>query len=53
MSSSAPAPVRFGRAAPPSPSPTCRAPSTFYVGVLGFAVTFENGDPVGFVILVR
>lgn len=25
----------------------------FYVGVLGMRVTFENGDPVGFVILRR
>lgn len=25
----------------------------FYVGVLGMRVTFENGDPVGFVILQR
>jgi len=25
----------------------------FYVGVLGMHVTFENGDPVGFVILER
>jgi catechol 2,3-dioxygenase-like lactoylglutathione lyase family enzyme len=25
----------------------------FYVGVLGMEVTFENGDPVGFVILKR
>lgn len=25
----------------------------FYVGVMGMHVTFENGDPVGFVILER
>jgi catechol 2,3-dioxygenase-like lactoylglutathione lyase family enzyme len=25
----------------------------FYVGTLGFESTFENGDPVGFVILER
>jgi len=25
----------------------------FYVGILGMEVTFENGDPVGFVILER
>jgi catechol 2,3-dioxygenase-like lactoylglutathione lyase family enzyme len=53
MSSSAPVQVRFGRAAPTIPVVDLQSALAFYVGVLGFAVTFENGDPVGFVILVR
>nr|WP_225309225.1 VOC family protein [Hypericibacter adhaerens] len=30
-----------------------RKAQDFYVGVLGFTKTFENGNPVGFVILKR
>ena len=53
MSPSAPAPVRFGRAAPTISVADIPRALAFYTGVLGFAVTFENGDPVGFVILKR
>lgn len=53
MSSSAPAPFRFGRAAPTITVVDLPRALAFYVGVLGFAVTFGNGDPVGFVILER
>jgi hypothetical protein len=30
-----------------------RAPVAFYTNVLGFTKVFENGDPVGFMILKR
>jgi catechol 2,3-dioxygenase-like lactoylglutathione lyase family enzyme len=53
MSSSAPDQVRFGRVAPTISVADLRLALTFYVGVLGFTVTFQNGDPVGFVILER
>jgi len=53
MSSSAPTQVRFGRAAPTIGVADLPRALAFYVGVLGFSVTFENGDPVGFVILER
>lgn len=45
--------VRFGRVAPTvSVSDIDRAVS-FYADVLGFTKVFENGTPVGFVILER
>jgi len=53
MSSSAPTQIRFGRAAPTIAVVDVPRALAFYVGVLGFSVTFENGDPVGFVILER
>jgi catechol 2,3-dioxygenase-like lactoylglutathione lyase family enzyme len=53
MSSSAPTQVRFGRAAPTISVVDLPRALGFYTGVLGFTVTFENGDPVGFVILRR
>jgi catechol 2,3-dioxygenase-like lactoylglutathione lyase family enzyme len=53
MSSSAAAAIRFGRAAPTITVVDLPRALGFYTGVLGFDVTFENGDPVGFVILKR
>ena len=53
MSTSAPAPIRFGRAAPTITVVDLARALDFYTRVLGFDVTFENGDPVGFVILER
>jgi catechol 2,3-dioxygenase-like lactoylglutathione lyase family enzyme len=51
MNQSAPSSVRFGRLAATITVTDIPRALSFYVGVLGFAVTFENGDPVGFVIL--
>lgn len=53
MANSAPALPRFGRAAPTISVTDIASALAFYVGVLGFTKTFENGDPVGFVILQR
>lgn len=53
MANSAPALPRFGRAAPTISVTDIASALAFYVDVLGFAKTFENGDPVGFVILTR
>ncbi|WP_151081688.1 bleomycin resistance protein [Nocardioides cynanchi] len=49
----APRPYRLGRAAPTVPTRDLTAALGFYVGVLGMAETFRNGDPVGFVIVER
>lgn len=43
--------IRFGRIAATLPVTDMTRALDFYVGVLGFTKTFENGDPVGFVIL--
>lgn len=43
--------IRFGRIAVTLPVSDMTRALDFYVGVLGFTKTFENGDPVGFVIL--
>ncbi|CAH1673405.1 MAG: VOC family protein [Chelatococcus sp.] len=43
--------IRFGRIAPMIPVKDIRKAHDFYVGVLGFRKTFENGNPVGFMIL--
>jgi catechol 2,3-dioxygenase-like lactoylglutathione lyase family enzyme len=52
--SETPAPsVTFGRVAPMIPVADLERALAFYMGVLGFAKTFENGTPVGFVILKR
>src|SRR5690349_16772455 len=48
-----PSSVEFGRAAPTIPVSSLEKALAFYVGVLGMTKTFENGDPVGFVILKR
>lgn len=45
--------VRFGRIAATLPVTDINRALGFYVGVLGFAKVFENGSPVGFVILKR
>lgn len=43
--------VQFGRAAPIIPVTDMQRAVAFYAGTLGMGKTFENGDPVGFVIL--
>ncbi len=43
--------IRFGRIAAMLPVKDIMKAHDFYVGVLGFTKTFENGDPVGFMIL--
>ena len=45
--------VGFGRLAATLPVADMAAALRFYVDVMGFTKTFENGDPVGFVILER
>jgi catechol 2,3-dioxygenase-like lactoylglutathione lyase family enzyme len=45
--------IRFGRIAAMLPVKNMGRAYDFYVGALGFAKTFENGDPVGFMILRR
>src|SRR3569623_460924 len=43
--------IRFGRVAPGIFVRDIQKACAFYSQVLGFAKTFENGDPVGFMIL--
>jgi len=45
--------LRFGRIAAMLPVKDMARAHDFYVGTLGFSKTFENGDPVGFMILKR
>lgn len=45
--------VRFGRIAAMLPVKDIARAHDFYTGVLGFRKTFENGNPVGFMILKR
>jgi lactoylglutathione lyase len=45
--------LRLGRAAPCIPVSDIARAVAFYERVFGFAKTFENGDPVGFVVLKR
>jgi catechol 2,3-dioxygenase-like lactoylglutathione lyase family enzyme len=45
--------VRFGRTAPGIPVRDIERALAFYRDVLGFTKTFENGDPIGFMILKR
>ncbi|MBN9236739.1 MULTISPECIES: VOC family protein [Phyllobacteriaceae] len=45
--------VRFGRIAPMVPVKDIGRALDFYTRVLGFTKTFENGNPVGFIILER
>lgn len=45
--------IRFGRIAATLLVGDMDRALAFYVGVLGFEKTFQNGDPVGFVILRR
>lgn len=45
--------VRFGRLAVTVSVGRIDRAVDFYTGILGFAKVFENGDPVGFVILKK
>lgn len=45
--------IRFGRVAVMLPVKNMEKAYAFYAGVLGFRKTFENGSPVGFMILQR
>src|SRR6476646_11208514 len=45
--------VRLGRAAPMIPVADIERAVAFYTAAFDFAKTFENGDPVEFVILER
>jgi catechol 2,3-dioxygenase-like lactoylglutathione lyase family enzyme len=48
-----PGTLRFGRLAPTVSVTDMATALAFYTGVLGFEKTFENGNPVGFVILEK
>jgi catechol 2,3-dioxygenase-like lactoylglutathione lyase family enzyme len=45
--------IRFGRVAPGIFVRDIDAAHAFYVGVLGFTKVFENGTPVGFMVLKK
>lgn len=45
--------VRFGRIAAMLPVKDMARAEAFYANVLGFRKVFENGDPVGFMIMKR
>ncbi len=45
--------IRFGRIAATLPVADMARAEDFYVRVFGFRKTFENGNPVGFMILQR
>jgi catechol 2,3-dioxygenase-like lactoylglutathione lyase family enzyme len=45
--------IGFGRVAAMFPVKDMERACAFYVGVLGFTKTFENGQPVGFMILKK
>jgi len=45
--------IRFGRIAAMLPVKDIVKAHNFYTGVFGFVKTFQNGDPVGFMILER
>ena len=45
--------IRFGRIAATLPVTNIDEAVRFYVDVMGFTKVFENGDPIGFVILER
>ncbi len=45
--------IKFGRAAPGISVRDIQAAYAFYSGVLGFEKVFENGDPVGFMVLKK
>ncbi|GGP17863.1 glyoxalase superfamily protein [Silvimonas iriomotensis] len=53
MTSAIPHPVHFGRIAPTLPVADMDRAIAFYTQVLGFTKAFENGNPVGFVILKK
>ncbi len=46
-------PIGFGRVAAMVPVRDMERAHAFYAGVLGFTKTFENGQPVGFMILKK
>lgn len=45
--------IRFGRLAPTLAVTDMATARAFYIDALGFEVRFENGDPVGFIVLRR
>lgn len=45
--------ITFGRAAPCLAVRDIQAAHAFYAEVLGFSKVFENGDPVGFMVLKK
>ena len=45
--------LRFGRIAATIAVADMARACDFYVGAMGFSKTFENGEPIGFVILKR
>jgi catechol 2,3-dioxygenase-like lactoylglutathione lyase family enzyme len=45
--------ITFGRAAPGLAVRDIQAAHAFYASVLGFQKLFENGDPVGFMVLKK
>jgi catechol 2,3-dioxygenase-like lactoylglutathione lyase family enzyme len=45
--------IRFGRIAAMLPVKDIARASDFYTKILGFTKVFENGDPVGFMILKK
>ncbi|PIB93299.1 VOC family protein [Caulobacter sp. FWC2] len=45
--------IRFGRLAASAFTRDIQAACAFYCDILGFTKTFENGDPVGFMILEK
>lgn len=45
--------LRFGRIAATLAVADMRRACDFYVGAMGFSKAFENGEPIGFVILKR
>ncbi len=46
-------PIRFGRIAAMLPVADMKRATDFYICVLGFENVFENGNPVGFMILEK
>jgi len=45
--------IRFGRAAPTVRVRDIAIARRFYEDILGFRAVFENGDPVGFIVLAK
>jgi catechol 2,3-dioxygenase-like lactoylglutathione lyase family enzyme len=45
--------ITFGRAAPGLAVRDIHRAYAFYSGVLGFSKVFENGDPIGFMVLKK
>ena len=53
MSTPTPRPLKLGRIASIVPVTDIDRALQFYCGIFGFEKVFENGDPVGFVILEK